>query len=216
MKYAWKKSVLVITLTVSLAGCSLTSANSEDEQVVGNDPLATGQINTSNGGPNLSVNSNADWNGGTTDNETLEATGAAKPKPKLSDPKWDKAKPTLAGIALGLLKSDIKKKLGDPSDSYAQEGDAGSIDIFEYDGLSIGFGSANQGVLFIEVYAPEVVTGLNGLVVGNSEETAVKAIGKPDSQSSYLLTYKTTNSLLKLDLDPDSHEILSIKLFKEA
>jgi hypothetical protein len=48
------------------------------------------------------------------------------------------------------------------------------------------------------------------------EDIAIKALGKPDSQSSYLLTYKTANSLLKLDLDPESREILSIKLFKQA
>ncbi|PWV90975.1 hypothetical protein DFQ01_13925 [Paenibacillus cellulosilyticus] len=217
MKHVWKKSALTMTLTITLAGCSLTSGSSpEDEQVVGNDPLAAGQINTNNGGPNMTVNENANWNGGTADNGTLEATGAAKPKPKLPESTLDKAKPTLAGIALGLLTSDVKKKLGEPDDSYAQDGDAGSIDIFEYEGLSIGFGSGNQGVLFIEVYGADVVTGLSGVRVGDSEDAAVKAIGKPDSQSSYLLTYKTTNSLLKLDLDPDSHEILSIKLFTEA
>ncbi|GMK38097.1 hypothetical protein PCCS19_11510 [Paenibacillus sp. CCS19] len=215
MKYAWKKSILAVTLTVTLAGCSLTSGPTEDEQVVGNDPVAAGQINTNNGGPNQAVNSNADWNGAT-DSGTLEATGAAKPKPKQQEPKWDKAKPTLAGISLSLPRADVKKKLGTPSDSYTQDSDTGKIDILEYEGLTIGFGSADQGMLFIEVYAQDVVTGLNGVRVGDSEETAVKALGKPDSQSTYLLTYKTENSLLKLDLDPDSHEILSIKLFTEV
>lgn len=214
MKYAWKKSILVLTLTVTLAGCSLTSKQTEDEQVVGNDPVAAGQI-TNNSGPNQAVNSNADWNG-TSESGTLEATGAVKPKPKQQEPKWDKTKPTLAGITLNLQKADVKKKLGTPTDSYAQDSETGPIDILEYKGLTIGFGSADQGVLFIEAYAKDVVTGLNGLKVGDSEDAAVKALGKPDSQSSYLLTYKTANSLLKLDLDPDSHEILSIKLFIEA
>ncbi|MBD3918550.1 hypothetical protein H8B09_07285 [Paenibacillus sp. PR3] len=215
MKYAWKRSILAMTLTVTLAGCSVTSSHTEDEQVVGNDPVAAGQINTNNSGPNQAVNNNADWNG-TSDSGTLEATGAVKPKPKQQEPKWDKAKPTLAGIALSLQKADVKKKLGTPTDNYSQDSESGPIDILEYKGLTIGFGSGDQGVLFIEAYAKDVVTGLNGLKVGDSEEAAVKALGKPDSQSSYLLTYKTANSLLKLDLDPDSHEILSIKLFIET
>jgi hypothetical protein len=216
MKHVWKKPALAMFVTVTLAGCSLTSASTEDEQVVGNDPLAAGAVNTSNGGPNLTVNSNGDWNGGSADKGTLEATGVAKPKPKLPETKWDKEKPTLAGISLALLKTDVKAKLGNPADSYSQEGDAGSIGICDYDGLSIGFDSEQQGVLFIEVYSVNVATGLNGVKVGDLEDIAVKALGKPDSQSSYLLTYKTTNSLLKLDLDPESHEILSIKLFKQA
>jgi hypothetical protein len=215
MKYAWKNTILAMTLAVTLAGCSLTSSYTEDEQVVGNDPVAAGQINTSNIGPNQAMNSNADWNT-TSDSGTLEATGAVKPKPKQPETKWDRTKPMLASISLKLKQADVQKKLGTPTDSYTQDSEGGPIEIFEYKGLTIGFGSEEQGVLFIEAYTEDIVTGLNGLKVGDTEEAAVKALGKPDSQSSYLLTYKTASSLLKLDLDPDSHEILSIKLFIEA
>ncbi|GFN33875.1 hypothetical protein [Paenibacillus xylaniclasticus] len=211
-----------VVLATVLSGCSLFHDKSDQEvRITGNDPLNSNQMIKSNQGPanhqsehpeaSPILNSAADES-----KETTNASNTTSSKPKTQESKWDKSKPTLAGVALGTSKDSVKKKNGDPLDTFVQKNKDDSIEIFEYDGYSIGFGSAAQGAIFIEVYDKKLDPGLAGLHVGDKEDQAVKALGKPASQTPYLLSYETKSGLLKLDLDPDSHEIMTMKLFSQS
>jgi hypothetical protein len=68
-------------------------------------------------------------------------------------------------------------------------------------------------VEFIEVASSEEDPGLNGLRLGQTTADAAKALGKPDSSTDYVMTYKTKTTVLKLDIDTKSKTIQSIKLF---
>ncbi|MWC29326.1 hypothetical protein [Paenibacillus sp. MMS18-CY102] len=213
-----KAALAVAIITTLTTGCSLSLGQSEDEQVIGNDPISSSNSLLANSGPkqgkadaaNDTLIERAD------DEETAEATGASNTKAKTTEPKWDKEHPSLASIAIGQQKAEVIKKLGDPIDAYSQGDGSQRIDIMEYEGYSIGFGTGNKGVLFVEIHAKSVATGLSGLRVGDTEDKAVKALGKPDAQSAYLIAYEGKQSVLKLDLDPDKHEIISFKLFIES
>ena len=87
--------------------------------------------------------------------------------------------------------------------------------VSDYEGFSIGYDSKYK-VKFVEVFDQEVKTGLNGLKIGQLGEEAVKALGKPSSHNTYTLGYKADGAFLKLDLDPQSNEVVSIKLFVKA
>lgn len=130
---------------------------------------------------------------------------------KTGEDSFDPDRPKLGGIALFEKKDAVAKKLGNPVEQYTIE-DEPSMTIYEYDGLHIGF-HKDDTVQFIEVSGADIATGLQGLQVGDQEQAAVKALGKPDSDTSFVYSYKAKDSLLKLDIDPKTETILSIKLF---
>ncbi|EFM08526.1 conserved hypothetical protein [Paenibacillus curdlanolyticus YK9] len=213
-----KTALAVAIVTAMTAGCSLRLGQSEDEQVVGNDPISSNSAILSNSGPKQGQSDTLgdSLSEPSMDEKTAEATGASNAKAKTAEPKWDKEHPSLAGITIGQQQTDVKATHGDPVDAYAQDDGANRIDIIEYDGYSVGFGTGKKGVLFVEIHAKSVATGLSGLRVGDMEDKAVKALGKPDAQSAYLIAYQGKQSVLKLDIDPEKHEIVSIKLFIES
>lgn|GEM_PF-1701782 len=215
-----------VVLATVVSGCSILTGTDEEDRITGNDPLTSNQTMKSSQGPGLVQGEAAEtsWLVNTTEADTKEATNASnanaagtKTKTKTTpDAKWDKTKPALAGISLGEQQADVKKKKGTPLDSYNQENEDASLEIYEFDGYTVGFGPGMQGTLFVEIYSGKVNSGLSGLRVGDKEDQAVKALGKPASQTPYLLSYETKQGLLKLDLDPDSHEIVTMKLFAQT
>ncbi|WP_127534070.1 hypothetical protein [Paenibacillus kobensis] len=212
-----------VALAAVVSGCSISFGTDNEDRITGNDPLpSNNQTTKTSQGPGLDQGDpqDASWlvnNANAADTkEATNASNAASTKSKTQETKWDKTKPTLAGIALGEQKADVKKKSGAPLDSYDQEDEETALEIYEYDGYTVGFGPNAQGVLFIEIYDKKVNSGLSALHVGDKEDQAVKALGKPASQTPYLLSYETKNGLLKLDLDPDNHEIVTLKLFTQS
>ncbi|MCQ6563098.1 hypothetical protein [Paenibacillus mendelii] len=135
--------------------------------------------------------------------------------PVKEEKKWDPKAPKLHGIALGDNETALDRKLGKPSDSYDLEDETEKLHVKEYDGFAVGFGADNK-VKFVEVYKAEASAELNGLHIGDNKDAAVKALGKPDTNTSSVLAYKAAKALLKIDLEPKTGTIISIKLFHEA
>lgn len=125
---------------------------------------------------------------------------------------WDAKAPLLLGISIGDAQDTVIAQYGKPQDEFSTEDQKETLNINEYDGFSVGY-DGKYKVKFIEVYGDKVKTGLNGLRIGQSSEDAVKALGKPSNHNTYTLGYKAEGAFLKLDLDPQSNEVLSIKLF---
>ncbi|RXZ80166.1 hypothetical protein EBB07_19605 [Paenibacillaceae bacterium] len=134
---------------------------------------------------------------------------------KAKTPAWDSALPKLNSLAIGDSKESVVKRFGEPNESYTLADEKESLTVSEYNGFSVGFNDTHR-IQFIEIYDANVATGLNGLGIGDAEDAALKALGKPNSHTSYLLGYKAAGALLKLDLDPKSKEIISIKLFVQV
>ncbi|OMF37053.1 hypothetical protein BK133_07540 [Paenibacillus sp. FSL H8-0548] len=132
-------------------------------------------------------------------------------KTESQDSEWSDERPLLHGLAIGDKETTVNKLHGLPLDSYRLEEASGSINVLEYDGFALGI-NHNQKIQFIEVYSELISPGLSGLRIGDTPETALHSLGKPDKQTTYLLTYTAKNALLKLDLDPEHNQIVSIKL----
>lgn len=144
--------------------------------------------------------------------QTESSTTKTAPSTSKSESKWDSSSPKLHGIGIGDAQAATERKLGKPADKYSYEDENETLTIHEYKGFSIGYGK-DKAVRFIEVFDGETVTDLNGLRIGDTENAAIKALGKPDTHTASVLSYKAAGALLKLDLDPDKNEIISIKLF---
>lgn len=162
--------------------------------------------------------SNASTKGASKANaDSKPATNKTSDKPDQAeepDEKFDPAHPKLLGIALGDKKDAVLKRLGKPVEQFTMEDEKDPVTVFEYDGYAVGFNKSMQ-VLFVEVSSSDAATGLNGLKVGDKDKDALKALGKADSNTNYVLSYKTDDVLLKLDIDPQTHVIQSIKLFAD-
>lgn len=125
---------------------------------------------------------------------------------------WDAKAPMLLGISIGDAQDTVTAQYGKPQDEFSTEDQKETLNINEYDGFSVGY-DGKLKVKFVEVYGDKVKTGLNGLRIGQSGDEAIKALGKPSNHNTYTLGYKADGAFLKLDLDPQSNEVLSIKLF---
>lgn len=124
-------------------------------------------------------------------------------------------KPTLMGISLTDTITTVTQKLGKPTDDYSMDDEDDPILVYEYNGFLIGFNKV-RNVQFVEITTNDVDPGLNGLKLGQNVKDAVQALGKPDTNNKYALSYKNGGTILKLDIDPTTQNILSIKLFAET
>ncbi|UVI27956.1 hypothetical protein [Paenibacillus spongiae] len=149
------------------------------------------------------------------DKKDAKIDGKPEVTPIKEEKQWDPTAPKLRGIALGDTQTSLDRKLGKPSDAYDLEDESEKLRVNEYDGFAVGFG-ADKKVRFVEVFKAGVSTELNGLKIGDNKDAAVKALGKPDTNTSSVLAYKAEKALLKIDLEPKTGTIISIKLFHEA
>lgn len=131
------------------------------------------------------------------------------------DQPWIADMPKLGGIAIGDTETEVYSLFGDSSDNYSLDEEDESITVHEYDGFAVGFNKART-VQFVEVYGEHTATGLSGLRIGDNAQSAIDALGKPTTQTTYLLAYEAEGALLKLDLDPEQDRIVSIKLIGQA
>ncbi|WP_219837856.1 hypothetical protein [Paenibacillus sp. R14(2021)] len=215
-------------LAVSITGCQFESAaplgNASDSNTAVNGKPAG--VSRATGSPQQTFD---DTKGGNIGPSAADATpddgndaaaastsGKTGEKPASTSAKpgqeWDSRAPKLHGIALGDAKSALDSKFGKPTDTYVLDDDKEKLAVSEYRAFSIGY-SADKKAKFIEVFDKSAASGLNGLRVGDEEGTAVKVLGKPHTHTSSVLVYEASGALLKLDLDPANHQILSIKLF---
>lgn len=124
---------------------------------------------------------------------------------------FDRTRPQLKGIALTSNDDEIKELWGEPADHYVMD-DTDPIDVYQYDGFS--FGCKQDGsIIFIEVSGEDTSTGIQGLTIGDSNDTASKVLGRPDHDTDYVWSYELKNCLLRLDMDPKTNKIQAVKLF---
>ncbi|MDF2962701.1 MAG: hypothetical protein K0S39_4436 [Paenibacillus sp.] len=136
---------------------------------------------------------------------------AAKPKIDIQD-SYNQAKPTLLGLTLKTPAEGVTGKYGNPKSQFVMEDDSDPITVYDYTDFLVGF-NQNNLLQFIDIRSSDINPGLNGLKLGQSTDDVFKALGKPDSNTSFVLTYKSTGAILKLDIDPKTDKVNSIKLF---
>ncbi|GMK49200.1 hypothetical protein PghCCS26_63300 [Paenibacillus glycanilyticus] len=128
---------------------------------------------------------------------------------------WDASHPIMLGLRIGDSNTKVSERYGKANDVYSLKDDSETIEVHEYKGFAVGI-NEDKAIQYIEVYDKSIVTGLSGVRVEDKTETVLKALGKPTSQNSYIITYQGKDSLLKFDLDPDHNKIVSIKLLAGA
>ncbi|MFC5470050.1 hypothetical protein ACFPPD_15140 [Cohnella suwonensis] len=157
---------------------------------------------------------------GTSDEEESDPSDAAEaskldsPPPKADSAKestYNPKAPSLANVKLGDSDKTIVKKYGLPIETYPLPGDDRTIVIWEYDGLSVGFDEA-FAVVYVEVYAETAKTNIRGLKLGMDGADAAKLLGIPIDGMTNVLTAKVAGGWMKIDLDPDSRAVLTIRL----
>lgn len=136
-----------------------------------------------------------------------------KQKYDVSDP-FTASKPTLMGLTTADNIDAVLHKFGNPANQFVMEDPTAPVTVYEYPGFSVGLGKANT-IVFIEVNSDQVNPGLNGFRLGQKVSQAIKALGNPDVNSEYVVSYKSGGVILKLDVDPNSNIVRSIKLFNE-
>ncbi|MFC0329711.1 hypothetical protein ACFOLF_31045 [Paenibacillus sepulcri] len=223
------RGAAVALLSIVIAGCQMQSGNpsSTGDSAAQPQGQADGNSSERTNGPQQTFNK--DKNNGdspvvpasgddakseadaTTESTALKNT-AKEGKAEL---KWDPKAPKLRQISIADSQASLDKLLGQPSESYSLDDGGDELTVHEYKGYSIGF-DASKKVKFIEVFESDAVTDLNGLRVGDSEKTALTLLGKPETHTSSVIAYKASGALLKLDLDPENNQIISIKLFADS
>jgi hypothetical protein len=120
---------------------------------------------------------------------------------------------SLMNIRINDTRESVIKKHGQPqSESVWNEDD--ELLVYDYNHFTVGF-SSNDKVEFVTVHSKEADTGLAGLRLGMKTKEAVESLGDPDTNTIYVWTYKSPNSIMKLDIDPKNDTIHSIKLFRK-
>lgn len=122
--------------------------------------------------------------------------------------------PTLGGIRLGTLEKEVFEHFGLPIETYPLPGGTQTIEICEYNGLSIGLSSKGR-VVYVEITSAAVNTGIRGLTNGMDGSKAAQLLGLSDNEQTHVLTLDVTGGLFRLDLDPDTQQVLSLKLMSK-
>ncbi|QJD81896.1 hypothetical protein [Cohnella herbarum] len=127
------------------------------------------------------------------------------------NPAFQPKSPSLASIKLGVSDKEVVKRYGLPSDTYLLPGDKQTVNIWEYDGYSIGLNDKDK-VVYVEISSSGVNTGIQGLLYGMSGSEAAQLLGIPNEDHTNVLALEVSGGWLKLDLDPDTQKVLSLKL----
>ncbi|TVY04153.1 hypothetical protein [Cohnella terricola] len=146
--------------------------------------------------------------------ETSTIQPQSKPPSKPTEPIFEPQSPSLASLKLGASEKEVVKHYGAPDDSYPLPGDSNTINIWEYDGLAIGLNERDK-VVYIEITSNKVNTGVQGLSYGMDGTKAADLLGISAGAKTNVLALEVSGGWLKVDLDPDSRKVLSIKLLKD-
>lgn len=125
---------------------------------------------------------------------------------------YTEANPKLLGIAIYTNKEAVVAKLGPSLVQYVMQDEQEPITVLEYKDFKLGFDQLNM-LKFIEIRTAKIDPGLYGVRLGGKVEDVLKALGTPDMNTKYVLNYTSHGTVLKLDIDPDTEIIRSIKLF---
>jgi hypothetical protein len=116
------------------------------------------------------------------------------------------------GIALTHTREQVIGKYGTPVETFAMENGADPLTVYRYSGFQVGFNRDGR-IEFVDVHSPEADPGLNGVRLGTTVDDTIKVLGQPDIQTDYVLNYVSETAILKMDIDPNTKQISSIKLF---
>ncbi|WP_052339699.1 hypothetical protein [Gorillibacterium massiliense] len=125
---------------------------------------------------------------------------------------YTSGQPKLMALMLNDSIDRVVSRYGKPTTESTMDDADGSIKVYQYNGFSVGFNETNK-VLFIETHLIGIDPGLNGFRVGESPDKVVRSLGKPDTDTGYVLSYKTASTILKMDVDPLTQTVQSVKLF---
>lgn len=226
------KPIMLGTLPVVLASCLLAGCQESSAPVPTIDPTVHVQTRTTSEKPPQAIATatpsaeptaksedttkhEAQVAGTTkTDSPDLPITSAkptAKPKIKAEDA-YQEEKPTLMGLKLGMSKDVVLERFGKAKKEFVMEED--HIHVYDFTDFSVGFNEKDT-LEFVDVHSTEIDPGLRGLRLGQNVQDAITTLGKPDTNTTYVLSYKSQGTLLKLDIDPNESTIQSIKLFAD-
>lgn len=124
----------------------------------------------------------------------------------------DLAYPALMGVQIGDSKPSVIALHGESMHSFVMEDPLDPIVVYNYGLFMIGFDQMEQ-VKFVEITSPEANPGLGGLKLGSNIHMASSVLGEPDSKTDHVWNYISEHTVLKFDIDPNTHHIISIKLF---
>lgn len=119
--------------------------------------------------------------------------------------------PSLAHLKLGNTDKEVVHRYGLPVETYPLPGDDETIEIWEYDGMSVGLNERDK-VVYIEINSGMADTGIDSLDYGMKGSQAAEALGIPGDVKTNVLSLEVTGGWLKLDLDPDTQKVISLKL----
>ncbi|XID93707.1 hypothetical protein ACF3MZ_04015 [Paenibacillaceae bacterium WGS1546] len=136
---------------------------------------------------------------------------AAEPEKPPEATAFQPQSPSLAGIRLDMPAKEIVDRLGSAKDTYRLPGDERTIEIWEYEGLSVGLNDRNR-VAYVEISSSEVNTEIKGMQLGIDGALAADLLGLEADERTNVLTAEVSGGWLKLDLDPDTRKVLSIRL----
>ncbi|WP_148450009.1 hypothetical protein [Gorillibacterium timonense] len=120
--------------------------------------------------------------------------------------------PSLMALTLDDTEKEVTARYGKPYSQYVLDDDSDPVTVYDYSQFSVGF-DASARVRFVEISGNAADPGLGGLRIGESGTKVLDTLGTPDSNTGYVMTYWTEQTVLKLDIDPESNTIESIKLF---
>ncbi|BBI32629.1 hypothetical protein [Cohnella abietis] len=135
-------------------------------------------------------------------------------KDNTTDKPFHAKNPSLGDIVLGGAESDVLKKYGSPANTYPLPGDDETVDIWEYDGIAIGLNEKNK-VVYIEISSSKVSSGIQGLLNGMDGSKAANLLGVQNDNQTNVIAVEVAGGWFKLDLDPDTQKVLSLKLLSE-
>jgi len=120
----------------------------------------------------------------------------------------------LLGLAIGDTKETVIGKFGKPASEFVMDDGKEPVTVFEYETFDVGFDKSGK-LEFIDVHSADIDPGLGGVRLGDKATDAIKLLGEPDTNSTFVISYNNGGTVLKLDIDPKTEIIQSIKLFAE-
>ncbi|MBB6675171.1 hypothetical protein [Cohnella nanjingensis] len=233
----WTKGILwaaVIGLALQLAGCGASTPNdaapqpSDRPSTAATDSPAPAPSAPSptpedagkarNHAPDGRASSETDVGASGTASSTggiaSPAGGSAQP-PAENAVVFDAEHPALGGIALGIAEADVSAKLGAPGSRYALPDGDSQIGMNEYEGMTVGFDPDGKAV-YVEISTEASPSGIQGLSIGMNAGEAARLLSVEKPSGSNVIAARVSGGLLKLDLDPRSQDVLSIKLIGDG
>ncbi|GIP33960.1 hypothetical protein [Paenibacillus sp. J2TS4] len=150
--------------------------------------------------------------------ETATPTGdkekpSAKPRPEIEA--YDSQRPMLMGLSIADKRETAIDNFGEPDSEFVMDDPNDPITVMDYTDFTVGINHAGS-IEFISIESQDIDPGLNGLKLGQKASDAIDALGEPDTNTNYVIAYSNEATVLKLDIDPKTAKIQSIKLFNEV